>query len=715
MRQAVSLRGAAPGLAFRGLAWHPVLPRAPRGRAVAAAAAWRPSSAPAPGPRPARTAAGRSRGRAPLVVRAVFEKFNERSIKSVMIAQKTAKELGASEVRRRMEKLARRARARSGRRAHPPLSPEDCVGPRRPRRRRPRAPRRPAALARRGARALAPRPRPRPRRCAPPPRAAAASNAPALQVGARPGPRRPRRPPTPAPAPPPSPAPAQVTTEHVLLGLVSEDAAASKHGYMGSGLTPEAALAAVEALGGRRRPIPGDDNIPFAREVRKVFEAATAVSGFWLLSGTALGARRRRAAQDPWRGGFRQGRAAARVGGATPGEGLRPPRAPDTTRRAPAGVQALGCDLHRPGAHPAGDAGTDRLPRPPRARQVGGFGGGGWRRGGGGGGRGGARRRTRGRGRASQRKGRRAAAPTLCRAPGTPLPPAPPSRSLGADLDALRAEAARRVKGDGDADAAKKRRDKDAPRALDEFCRDLCAEVRAGRIDPVGGRGGGGVVCGVGGRQAGVCRRRIGRAPLGRLSAPEGRAWSPACAHPAAPRPRPLPSSRLLGHRPRARGGARHPDPGAPHQEQPHPAGRAGCAGALAGHWAGPAVAPAAGRPQGRRRTLTTWLAAGPAGKAHSSRGAGQPTSRASRPRACPLTLPAPRPPRRWQDRHRRGPRRRHRHQRVARRLPAARVPPLKAHPAARREPGGGGLGDSWGPGGGGSVVGAAAADAHSR
>ena len=67
--------------------------------------------------------------------------------------------------------------------------------------------------------------------------------------------------------------------------------------------------------------------------------------------------------------------------------------------------------------------------------------------------------------------------------------------ALGADADALRAEAARRAKGDADAaDAAaaaagaKRRRERDGPKALEEFCRDLCAEARAGRIDPVVGR-----------------------------------------------------------------------------------------------------------------------------------------------------------------------------------------------------------------------------------
>jgi hypothetical protein len=49
------------------------------------------------------------------------------------------------------------------------------------------------------------------------------------------------------------------------------------------------------------------------------------------------------------------------------------------------------------------------------------------------------------------------------------------------------------VKGDGEAEAGRKRRDKEGPRALEEYCRDLCAEVRAGRIDPVGGGLGGGL------------------------------------------------------------------------------------------------------------------------------------------------------------------------------------------------------------------------------
>lgn len=69
----------------------------------------------------------------------------------------------------------------------------------------------------------------------------------------------------------------QVTTDHVLLGLVAEDSS-SKNGYMNSGLTSERAKAAVEALSGKKKPITTTENIPFSREVRKTFEAATNVS-----------------------------------------------------------------------------------------------------------------------------------------------------------------------------------------------------------------------------------------------------------------------------------------------------------------------------------------------------------------------------------------------------------------------------------------------------
>lgn len=69
----------------------------------------------------------------------------------------------------------------------------------------------------------------------------------------------------------------EVTIVHVLLGLISEDTA-SKNGYLESGLTTERARAAAEKIYGKRKPLAGDDNMPFSREVRKTFEAATNVS-----------------------------------------------------------------------------------------------------------------------------------------------------------------------------------------------------------------------------------------------------------------------------------------------------------------------------------------------------------------------------------------------------------------------------------------------------
>jgi ATP-dependent Clp protease ATP-binding subunit ClpC len=73
----------------------------------------------------------------------------------------------------------------------------------------------------------------------------------------------------------------QVTTEHVLLGIITEDTS-SKNGYLNSGLTAEKARAAVQSLSGKRKPISTTDSIPFSREVRKTFEAATNVSAGWL-------------------------------------------------------------------------------------------------------------------------------------------------------------------------------------------------------------------------------------------------------------------------------------------------------------------------------------------------------------------------------------------------------------------------------------------------
>ncbi len=72
-----------------------------------------------------------------------------------------------------------------------------------------------------------------------------------------------------------------MTTEHVLLGLITEDTS-SKNGFLNSGLTAEKTRAAVQSLSGKRKPISTTDSIPFSREVRKTFEAATNVSAGWL-------------------------------------------------------------------------------------------------------------------------------------------------------------------------------------------------------------------------------------------------------------------------------------------------------------------------------------------------------------------------------------------------------------------------------------------------
>lgn len=58
----------------------------------------------------------------------------------------------------------------------------------------------------------------------------------------------------------------------------SSSSQASKNGFLNSGLTSEKARAAVQSLSGKRKPISTTDSIPFSREVRKTFEAATNVS-----------------------------------------------------------------------------------------------------------------------------------------------------------------------------------------------------------------------------------------------------------------------------------------------------------------------------------------------------------------------------------------------------------------------------------------------------
>jgi hypothetical protein len=78
--------------------------------------------------------------------------------------------------------------------------------------------------------------------------------------------------------------PPQVNTEHILLGLIAEDSATSKAGYLNSGLTAERAKAVVESMSQKKRPITGGESIPFSREVRRTFEAATNVGPFFPMS-----------------------------------------------------------------------------------------------------------------------------------------------------------------------------------------------------------------------------------------------------------------------------------------------------------------------------------------------------------------------------------------------------------------------------------------------
>ncbi|KXZ46077.1 hypothetical protein GPECTOR_47g352 [Gonium pectorale] len=163
----------------------------------------------------------------------------------------------------------------------------------------------------------------------------------------------------------------EVNTEHILLGLIAEESL-SKNGYLNSGVSSERAKTAVETLFGRKRAVSTAESIPFSRDVRKMFEAATheckRSNVAWISPEHIL---------------------------------LAMMAMPDSN-----GKRVLG--------------------------------------------------------------------------------------ALSADMEALKAEAARRLKGDTDAaEAAKKKQPsaaKEGPKMTEEYCRDLCAEVRAGRIDPVVGR-----------------------------------------------------------------------------------------------------------------------------------------------------------------------------------------------------------------------------------
>ncbi|KAG2487970.1 hypothetical protein HYH03_013410 [Edaphochlamys debaryana] len=162
----------------------------------------------------------------------------------------------------------------------------------------------------------------------------------------------------------------EVNTEHILLGLVAEESL-SKNGYLNSGVSSERAKAAVEALFGRKRAVSHGESIPFSREVRKMFEAATHEC---------------KRSNVNW---------------------ISP-------------EHILIAMLAMP------DCNGKRV-----------------------------------------------------------------LHSLSADVEGLKMEAAKRLKGDSDAEAAKKKQAqgaKEGPKMTEEYCKDLCAEVRAGRIDPVVGR-----------------------------------------------------------------------------------------------------------------------------------------------------------------------------------------------------------------------------------
>jgi hypothetical protein len=186
-------------------------------------------------------------------VQAVFEKFSERAIKSVMYSQQQAKELGASEVGFRPFRVARTQLA------------DRCAAWRRALLRRPGPCHHDRHNHSQAACACSP--------CVVPATATHAARGAAQQPQCACALSLCRSPPRHANT-------AQVTTEHVLLGLIMEDTA-SKNGFLNSGLTADKARSAVQSLSRRRKPISTTDSIPFSREVRKTFEAATNVSFLW--------------------------------------------------------------------------------------------------------------------------------------------------------------------------------------------------------------------------------------------------------------------------------------------------------------------------------------------------------------------------------------------------------------------------------------------------
>lgn len=77
----------------------------------------------------------------------------------------------------------------------------------------------------------------------------------------------------------------QVSTEFLLMGLISEEPA-SKTGFYSSGITIDKARAAVEALQERTRQTDGPSlsspapELPFSRDAKHVFESAAEVLCF---------------------------------------------------------------------------------------------------------------------------------------------------------------------------------------------------------------------------------------------------------------------------------------------------------------------------------------------------------------------------------------------------------------------------------------------------
>lgn len=75
-------------------------------------------------------------------------------------------------------------------------------------------------------------------------------------------------------------------TEHLLLGLIAEDA--GRTGFYGTGVTVQRARESVKQQSGRRRQKASPSNeLPFSRNAKNVFEAALVVRPAAILHGQA--------------------------------------------------------------------------------------------------------------------------------------------------------------------------------------------------------------------------------------------------------------------------------------------------------------------------------------------------------------------------------------------------------------------------------------------